>query len=149
MAKVNGNTVSSIVIKNALADTLGTLTVTDDSGGGGVATGSFTPSENTFTQVIETGLATVTGFALYLTITTAQSVRTAAAIIYDTVGGHAVIVGSNSSGSAVYSAADLRNIPDTGSKLNATISGGTITITASNNSGTGYFIPAEYKWFAW
>lgn len=127
-----------------------TISLTESGGGGGsFASGSFTPSENTYTQVINTGLSSVSGFALYLTDSTAQSVRTASAIIYDTVGGHAVIAGSNTSGTTVYSAADFRNIPDSGAKVSVAISGGTITITTSNNSSTGYFVTAEYKWFAW
>lgn len=151
MAKVNGNTVSSIVIKNALADTIGTLTVTDDGGGGGgsFASGSFTPSENTYSHTIETGLASVTGFVLYLTSAIATNVRTCCALIYDPTGGHAVLVGSNTSGTAMYSAADLRNIPDAGSKYTVSITDGDITITTTDNAGTGYFVAEQYNWFAW
>lgn len=121
------------------------------TGGGssGFASGNFTPSQNTYTQTIDTGLSSVTGFSLYLTDSTAQAVRTASAIIYDTVGGHAVITGSNASGSAVYSIADFRNLPDSGTKLNVDITGGVISLTSSNNSGTGYFVTSQYNWFAW
>lgn len=149
MAKVNGNTVSSIVIKNAIANTLGTLTVTDDSGGGSFASGNFTPSENTYSQTINTGLSEVHGFAFYLTSGTATNVRTCSAMIYDPTGGHAVLVGSNASGASVYSTPDFRNIPDPGTKYTVSISGGTISITTTDNSGTGYFVAAQYNWFAW
>lgn len=42
MAKINGTTVDTLVIKNALNETLGTLTVSDS--GGNVSTGTFTIS---------------------------------------------------------------------------------------------------------
>lgn len=42
MAKINGSEVDTLVIKNALSDVLGTLSVTDS--GGGISTGTFTIS---------------------------------------------------------------------------------------------------------
>lgn len=42
MAKINGSEVDTLVIKNALSDVLGTLSVTDSSGS--VSTGTFTIS---------------------------------------------------------------------------------------------------------
>ena len=72
-----------------------------------------------------------------------------AALIYDPTGGHAVLVGSNAAGTAMYSAADFRNIPDAGTKYTVSVSGGDITITTTDNAGTGYFVPTQYNWFAW
>ena len=126
-----------------------TITLSESGGGGSFASGNFTPSENTYTQVINTGLTSVTGFAFYLTSSTAQSVRVCSAMIYDPTGGHAVLVGSNVSGASIYATPDFRNIPDQGTKYTVSISGGTITITTTDNSGTGYFIPTQYNWFAW
>ena len=144
MAKINGETVESLVIKNSSGTTLGTLTVTDDSSGSSVASGTITPTAQAASVTIQTGLAEVHGFALMTTATPTNSKyaykNCVAMLVLDPTSWISYLCSNN--GGTSYSAGSW----GTASSYIG-ISGGDITYTYS--SSLGYLAPEEFKWVAW
>lgn len=108
------------------------------SGGGGVATGSFTPESNTLNLTWDMGGAYNNIVIRKSTNTLGHGVRTC--VMCSKIGDLTCFVGTNSAGST-----------GTGGTGNSeiTLSGSTVTYSGGAASGSGYLVAEKYDWYAW
>ncbi len=110
------------------------------SGSSAVTTGTFTPTENTGTYTIDTGLTSVTNFIVLMNTKKLDSdVRTIGYI--SILGDKYVFINTNASGTS-FTATDIVNKDD---NTIVTLENGTINIASSD----AVFVQTEYIWYAW
>lgn len=145
MAKINGNEVTSLIIKNASASILGTLAVADS---GGIDTGQVTVSEATTSlELFTASKLNITHILLVADQTASgQSVRGLHAAYHDSAVNFALTTGSGGTGTSAYITYDGTNSSfsvDEETGLIWSYNG------ATDANGTARLVPGTYTYYAW
>ena len=147
-ATLDGTTYNDVTeITVAGAGTTKLIELTESGGGTSFASGSFQPVSDTLTYTVNTGLTEIHGFIFWIpSASTSDAVRAIAFGLVDIPNSFRATVGENTNHTQLWSTPMTNN----SGRLAYTIDGGNISMTVSDQNGSGYFVSEHtYQWVAW